>query len=179
MVNHFFLVLVDIIGTLREPPNVVKLVFFLCSTSNWRCTETLEEYLMKRNIMGICKYCHLIHCSLCPTNNKSNNKHHQFALYADDVDTRAVTRRLREDGSLIGVLSTDQSRTDDELLEMAKNWKIVGMLCSLQAVMSLNNCLSPLINIIALCMVDCNMFLFTPGLAHISIYTRCIEISFA
>ncbi|KAG8059682.1 hypothetical protein GUJ93_ZPchr0002g23976 [Zizania palustris] len=22
-------------------------------TSNWRCTETLEEYLMKRNIMGI------------------------------------------------------------------------------------------------------------------------------
>ncbi|KAF2946683.1 hypothetical protein DAI22_02g304100 [Oryza sativa Japonica Group] len=67
-------------------------------TSNWRCTETLEEYLMKRNIMGIY-----------------------------DVDTRAVTRRLREDGSLIGVLSTDQSRTDDELLEMAKNWKIVGV----------------------------------------------------
>ncbi|BAS80534.1 carbamoyl phosphate synthase small chain, chloroplastic isoform 1 [Oryza sativa Japonica Group] len=67
-------------------------------TSNWRCTETLEEYLMKRNIMGIY-----------------------------DVDTRAITRRLREDGSLIGVLSTDQSRTDDELLEMAKNWKIVGV----------------------------------------------------
>jgi len=44
-----------------------------------------------------------------------------------DVDTRAITRRLREDGSLIGVLSTDQSRTDDELLEMAKKWKIVGV----------------------------------------------------
>ncbi|KAG8072059.1 hypothetical protein GUJ93_ZPchr0006g46397 [Zizania palustris] len=67
-------------------------------TSNWRCTETLEEYLMKRNIMGIY-----------------------------DVDTRAITRRLREDGSLIGVLSTDQSQTDDELLEMAKNWKIIGV----------------------------------------------------
>jgi carbamoyl-phosphate synthase small subunit len=47
---------------------------------------------------------------------------------ADDVDTRAITRRLREDGSLIGVLSTDQSLKDGELLEMAKNWKIVGML---------------------------------------------------
>ncbi|GJM86589.1 hypothetical protein PR202_ga02460 [Eleusine coracana subsp. coracana] len=67
-------------------------------TSNWRCKETLEEYLIKRNIMGIY-----------------------------DVDTRAITRRLREDGSLIGVLSTDESRTDAELLEMAKKWKIVGV----------------------------------------------------
>ncbi|GJN21995.1 hypothetical protein PR202_gb09520 [Eleusine coracana subsp. coracana] len=65
-------------------------------TSNWRCKETLEGYLIKRNIMGIY-----------------------------DVDTRAITRRLREDGSLIGVLSTDESRTDAELLEMAKKWKIV------------------------------------------------------
>jgi carbamoylphosphate synthase small subunit len=47
-------------------------------------------------------------------------------FYADDVDTRAITRRLREDGSLIGVLSTDESRSDAELLEMAKKWKIVG-----------------------------------------------------
>jgi carbamoyl-phosphate synthase small subunit len=42
------------------------------------------------------------------------------------VDTRAITRRLRQDGSLIGVLSTDDLRTDEDLLEMAKNWKIVG-----------------------------------------------------
>ncbi|KAF7058229.1 hypothetical protein CFC21_065334 [Triticum aestivum] len=34
---------------------------------------------------------------------------------------------LREDGSLIGVLSTDQSLKDEGLLEMAKNWKIVGV----------------------------------------------------
>lgn len=26
-----------------------------CSTSNWRCAETLGDYLAKRNIMGICK----------------------------------------------------------------------------------------------------------------------------
>nr|CAD1835619.1 unnamed protein product [Ananas comosus var. bracteatus] len=47
-------------------------------TSNWRCSETLGDYLAKRNIMGIY-----------------------------DVDTRAITRRLRQDGSLIGVLSVD------------------------------------------------------------------------
>lgn len=45
----------------------------------------------------------------------------------DDVDTRAITRRLREDGSLIGVLSTE-SKSDQELLEMARSWDIVGSL---------------------------------------------------
>ncbi|KAJ6827682.1 putative carbamoyl-phosphate synthase small chain, chloroplastic isoform X3 [Iris pallida] len=67
-------------------------------TSNWRCTEPLGDYLAKRNIM---------------------------AIY--DVDTRAITRRLREHGSLIGVLSTEKSQTDDELLEVARKWKIVGV----------------------------------------------------
>jgi hypothetical protein len=57
----------------------------------------------------------------------------------DDVDTRAITRRLREDGSLIGVLSTDQSQTDNELLEMAKKWKIVGMLKLHQTAMLLKD----------------------------------------
>ncbi|KAJ3686795.1 hypothetical protein LUZ61_015959 [Rhynchospora tenuis] len=65
-------------------------------TSNWRCSQTLGDYLAERNIMGIY-----------------------------DVDTRAITRRLKQDGSLIGVLSTDESRIDDDLLEMTKNWKIV------------------------------------------------------
>ncbi|KAF2289357.1 hypothetical protein GH714_035303 [Hevea brasiliensis] len=66
------------------------------STSNWRCTETLGDYLSERNIMGIY-----------------------------DVDTRAITRRLRQDGSLIGVLSTEESKTDEELLEMSRSWDIV------------------------------------------------------
>lgn len=66
--------------------------------SNWRSTESLPEYLRKRNVMGIY-----------------------------DVDTRAITRRLREDGSLIGVISTDSSKSDDELLDMARSWDIVGM----------------------------------------------------
>lgn len=45
---------------------------------------------------------------------------------ADDVDTRAITRRLRQDGSLIGVLSTEKSKTDEELLNMSRTWDIVG-----------------------------------------------------
>lgn len=68
------------------------------STSNWRCAETLGDYLAERNIMGIY-----------------------------DVDTRAITRRLRQDGSLIGVLSTEESKSDQELLEMSRSWDIVGI----------------------------------------------------
>ncbi|CAK9143765.1 unnamed protein product [Ilex paraguariensis] len=45
----------------------------------------------------------------------------------DDVDTRAITRRLRQDGSLIGVLSTEESKTDEELLDMSRTWGIVGV----------------------------------------------------
>ncbi|XVE83300.1 hypothetical protein DITRI_Ditri16bG0077600 [Diplodiscus trichospermus] len=68
------------------------------TTSNWRCAETLGDYFAERNILGIY-----------------------------DVDTRAITRRLRRDGSLIGVLSTEQSRSDEELLEMSCSWDIVGI----------------------------------------------------
>jgi len=49
-----------------------------------------------------------------------------FGCAIDDVDTRAITRRLREDGSLIGVLSTEESKSDQQLLEMARSWDIVG-----------------------------------------------------
>ncbi|XP_042476343.1 carbamoyl-phosphate synthase small chain, chloroplastic-like isoform X4 [Macadamia integrifolia] len=68
------------------------------STSNWRCRQTLGDYLEERNIMGIY-----------------------------DVDTRAVTRRLREYGSLVGVLTTEDSKTDEELLQMSHTWDIVGV----------------------------------------------------
>ncbi|CAH2080539.1 unnamed protein product [Thlaspi arvense] len=68
------------------------------STSNWRCTKPLGDYLAERNIMGIY-----------------------------DVDTRAITRRLRQDGSLIGVLSTEETKTDEKLLKMSRGWDIVGV----------------------------------------------------
>uniref|UniRef100_A0A7N2MNQ9 carbamoyl-phosphate synthase (glutamine-hydrolyzing) n=1 Tax=Quercus lobata TaxID=97700 RepID=A0A7N2MNQ9_QUELO len=67
------------------------------STSNWRCAETLGDYLAERNIMGIY-----------------------------DVDTHA-TCRLRQDRSLIGVLSTEESKSDEELLELSHSWDIVGV----------------------------------------------------
>nr|GEW16172.1 putative PWWP domain-containing protein [Tanacetum cinerariifolium] len=56
------------------------------STSNYRSTESLSDYLSKRNIMGIY-----------------------------DV-TRAITHQLREEASLIGVLSTEDSKTDELLV---------------------------------------------------------------
>eukprot|EP00897_Mesotaenium_endlicherianum_P001213 jgi/Mesen1/1119/ME000123S00289 len=65
--------------------------------SNWRSTQTLPDYLEEKNVMGI-----------------------------TDLDTRAITKRLRDVGSLNGVLSTDVSKTDDELLDMAKKFDIVG-----------------------------------------------------
>ncbi|KAK3211532.1 hypothetical protein Dsin_016238 [Dipteronia sinensis] len=46
---------------------------------------------------------------------------------SDDVDTRAITHRLRQDGSLIGELSTEGTKTDEELLEMSRSWDIVGV----------------------------------------------------
>ena len=44
----------------------------------------------------------------------------------DDVDTHAITCRLRQDRSLIGVLSTEESKSDEELLELSHSWDIVG-----------------------------------------------------
>ena len=44
----------------------------------------------------------------------------------DDVYTRAITHRLRQDGSLIGVLSTEESKSDEELLEFSRSRDIVG-----------------------------------------------------
>ena len=65
--------------------------------SNYRATQTLPEYCQERNVIGI-----------------------------SEIDTRALTKRIREKGSLVGVMTTDEGVSDDELVEMAKNWTIVG-----------------------------------------------------
>lgn len=122
-------------------------MFFPFSTSNWRCTEPLWDYLEKRNIMGICKL-YLISAwmqlhfkfstpvksiSTIITNVDPTFWILTFCLFlllscygTDDVDTRAITRRLRQDGSLVGVLSTEESRSDEELLGLSRAWDIVG-----------------------------------------------------
>jgi len=44
----------------------------------------------------------------------------QNILAIADVDTRAITRRLRETGCLNGVITTDASKTDEELIALTK-----------------------------------------------------------
>ncbi len=61
--------------------------------SNWRATTDLSTWLASQGVVGIA-----------------------------DVDTRAITRRLREKGSLKGIISTDDSLTDEELVEQARAW---------------------------------------------------------
>ena len=61
--------------------------------SNWRATQSLDEWLRDQGRVGI-----------------------------TGIDTRALTRRLREGGTLKGVISTDAALPDDELVAMARAW---------------------------------------------------------
>ncbi len=62
--------------------------------SNWRANESLHNYLKRHNIPGI-----------------------------SEVDTRALTRLLRDEGVLHGALCTDGSQTADELVALARSWE--------------------------------------------------------
>ena len=62
--------------------------------SNWRANETLHSYLERHGIPGI-----------------------------SEVDTRALTRRLRDKGVLHAALCTDGTHSADELLTMARTWQ--------------------------------------------------------
>lgn len=62
--------------------------------SNWRAHETLPDYLARHNIPGI-----------------------------SEVDTRALTRHLRDQGVLHAALCTDGSKSEAELLTLAQTWE--------------------------------------------------------
>ena len=62
--------------------------------SNWRANETLGSYLTRHAIPGI-----------------------------SEVDTRALTRLLRDEGVLHGALCTDGSQSADELIALARSWE--------------------------------------------------------
>ncbi len=62
--------------------------------SNWRANETLPDYLARNGIPGI-----------------------------SNVDTRALTRRLRDKGVLHAALCTDGSHTVEQLLNLAQSWE--------------------------------------------------------
>lgn len=65
--------------------------------SNYRSTQSLPEYCAAQGVIGIA-----------------------------NLDTRELTRRLRDNGALVSVISTDSSKSDEELVAMAKGWKIEG-----------------------------------------------------
>jgi hypothetical protein len=67
------------------------------TVSNYRSSKNIQDYCKEQNVIGIA-----------------------------NVDTRALTKVLRETGCLVGVITTDATKTDAELVTMAKGWTIVG-----------------------------------------------------
>lgn len=67
------------------------------SVSNYRSKETLHDYLVRQKVVGIA-----------------------------GVDTRQLTRQLRETGSLVGVVCTDDSVPEADLVRQATEWSILG-----------------------------------------------------
>ena len=66
--------------------------------SNYRAEEDLESFCMRQGLIGLA-----------------------------GVDTRGITMRVREKGSLVGVVCGDDAGiSDEELLEKAKQWSIEG-----------------------------------------------------
>src|SRR5690606_486158 len=59
--------------------------------SNYRATQTLEAWLASQQVTGI-----------------------------TGIDTRALTRKLRTEGAMDGVLSTDPALSDEQLVEQAR-----------------------------------------------------------
>lgn len=78
-----------------DKPQITALIVREVSpvVSNWRANETLSDYLARHGIPGI-----------------------------SQVDTRALTRRLRTDGVIHAALCTDGSHTVKELLHLAQSW---------------------------------------------------------
>lgn len=68
----------------------------LCKTpSNWRSIETLNEYLKRHNIIGI-----------------------------EGIDTRALTRKLRDKGTMKGIIYTDHNFNLEERIDEIKAYQI-------------------------------------------------------
>lgn len=79
-----------------DRPQITALVVREISAvvSNWRANESLHSYLNRHAIPGI-----------------------------SEVDTRALTRLLRDEGVLHGALCTDGRHTAEELIALARSWE--------------------------------------------------------
>ena len=60
-------------------------------SSNWRCTKTLDQYLAEHNVMGV-----------------------------EHVDTRAITKHIRDSGAMRAVIST-RDKKPESLIRKARN----------------------------------------------------------
>jgi len=65
--------------------------------SNYRSTSTLSDFCAAQGVVGIA-----------------------------EVDTRALTRRLRDTGAMVGVICTDPAVPDADLLAQARGWTLDG-----------------------------------------------------
>lgn len=83
----------------REPHVRGFVIEELCDIpSNWRSRESLHDYLARHNIIGI-----------------------------QGVDTRALTKRLREQGAMKAVLTTEDISPQDAAAKAAESHGMVGM----------------------------------------------------
>ena len=67
------------------------------SASNYRSKKTLAQFCKEQGVIGIA-----------------------------DVDTRRLTRILRDCGCVNGAISDDESKSDEDLVQVAKEFNIVG-----------------------------------------------------
>jgi carbamoyl-phosphate synthase small subunit len=79
-----------------DQPQITALIVREISpvVSNWRANETLHSYLERHGIPGI-----------------------------SELDTRALTRRLRDQGVMHAALCTDGSKSIEELRHLARTWE--------------------------------------------------------
>ncbi|MCL4835255.1 MAG: glutamine-hydrolyzing carbamoyl-phosphate synthase small subunit [Caldilineaceae bacterium] len=79
-----------------DRPQITALVVREISSvvSNWRANESLHSYLRRHAIPGI-----------------------------SEVDTRALTRLIRDEGVLHGALCTDGTKTAEQLIALARSWE--------------------------------------------------------
>jgi len=79
-----------------DKPQITALIVREVSpvVSNWRASDTLSDYLTKHNIPGI-----------------------------SEIDTRYLTRKLRDQGVMHAAICTDGSATVEQLQTLAKEWE--------------------------------------------------------
>ena len=63
--------------------------------SNFRCEKTVDEFLKEQNVVGIC-----------------------------GIDTRSLTRKLREYGVMNGMLTTEATKDKEKALEEIRAFSI-------------------------------------------------------